>query len=267
MASCRLPLIPFPPINARAPGRRARRAICAGLLVLVSAFPLAAVAAGSAQSSDVDVTVRRDGEAIVIDVDLRVDASPQQAWSVLTDYDHMAGFVSSLTMSRVVARSDGKLEVAQISQYALGPFHFKFDNLREVELVPLLEIRSQMIRGDMKASTFTTRLVPEGRGTRILNHGRMIPDRWIPPVIGIDVIRNATRKQFSELRAEIVRRSRHTALSPHFNSSGGFHVQLYRCNRHSRSPRQSRDVQAHVERVGQRAPQARRALLLRLDQR
>ncbi|HEX8740319.1 MAG TPA: SRPBCC family protein [Casimicrobiaceae bacterium] len=248
-------------------GRLARCAIYVGLLALVSVLPFAAAAAESPQSSDVDVTVRRDGEAIIIDVDLRVDASPQQAWEVLTDYNHMAAFVSSLTMSRVVTRSDGKLEVAQISQYALGPFHFKFDNVREVELVPPLEIRSLMIRGDMKASTFTTRLLPEGGGTRILNHGRMIPDRWIPPLIGTDMIKTATRKQFSELRAEIVRRSRRTALSPHFNSSGGFHVQLYRCNRHSRSPRQSRDVQAHVERVGQRAPQARRALLLRLDQR
>ena len=209
MGSCKLPLILFPPINARALDWPARRAICGGLLLaLVSAFPLAAVAAGSPQSSDVDVTVRRDGEAIVIDVDLRVDASPQQAWEVLTDYDHMARFVSSLTMSRVVARSDGKLEVAQVSQYALGPFHFNFDNLREVELVPPLEIRSRMIRGDMKTSTFTTRLLPEGGGARIITHGRMIPDRWIPPLIGIDMIKTATRKQFSELRAEIVRRAR-----------------------------------------------------------
>ncbi|HEX7328314.1 MAG TPA: SRPBCC family protein [Casimicrobiaceae bacterium] len=198
----------FSPGNSRALGRLAQRAICGALLALSLASPLAAAPAQSPQSDDVGVTVRRDGEAIVIDVDLTVDASPQQAWEVLTDYDHMAAFVSSLAMSRIVARSDGTLEVAQVSQYAFGPFHFKFDNLREVELVPLLEIRSQMIRGDMKASTFTTRLVPEGRGTRILNHGRMIPDRWIPPVIGIDVIRNATRKQFSELRAEIERRSR-----------------------------------------------------------
>ena len=199
------------PINSRAPRRLARRVVYGGLLALAVALPLAAVAAGPPNSNDIDVAVRRDGRAIVIDVNLLVDASPQQAWKVLTDYDHMARFVSSLTMSRVLARSDGKLEVAQISHFGLGPFGLKFENLREVELTAPLEIHSRLIRGDMKASTFTTRLVPEGGATRIFNHGRIVPDRWIPPVIGIPVLRTATRKQWSELRAEILRRVHHAA--------------------------------------------------------
>ena len=184
-----------------------------GLLALVSTLSLAAVPAGLPQRNDIDVAVRRDGKAIVVDVNLLVDASPRQAWEVLTDYNHMARFVSSLTMSRILARSDGTLEVAQIGRFGLGPFGLEFENLREVELLPLREIRSRLIRGDMKASTFTTRLVPEGDGTRIFNHGRIIPDRWIPPVIGLAVLRTAARKQFSELRAEIVRRLRHAACN------------------------------------------------------
>ena len=55
------------------------------------------------------------------------------------------------------------------------------------------------------ASAFTTRLVAEGGATRITSHARFIPDRWIPPAIGLAIPRAETRRQFGELRAEIMR--------------------------------------------------------------
>lgn len=176
------------------------------LLVLAAALPLRAAAAASPVPSDIDVAVRRDGEAIVVDVNLVVRASPQEAWDVLTDYDHMAQFVSSLTMSRIVGHPDGRLMVAQTSRVRVGPLALKFDSVREIELIPPREIRSRVVEGDMKASAFTTRLVPEAGATRIINHARYLPDRWIPPVIGLALLKTETRTQFSELRAEILRR-------------------------------------------------------------
>jgi hypothetical protein len=78
--------------------------------------------------------------------------------------------------------------------------------VREIEFVPFVEIRSKLIRGDMKASAFTTNLAAEGNATRITNHGRFIPGQWIPPLIGTAVLEAETRKQFAEFRAEILRR-------------------------------------------------------------
>ena len=178
------------------------------LLAIAVTLPLVALGQGTPDEHDIVVAVRRDGQAVVIDGNWHVEAGPQDAWSVLTDYDHMAAFVSSLSASRIVARSDGKLEVEQTSHVGVGPFRYEFDTLREVELIARREIRSTLIRGDMKASTFTTRLVPEGGDTRILVHGRFIPDRWIPPLIGTAVLGSETRKQFAELRAEILLRTR-----------------------------------------------------------
>ena len=157
-------------------------------------------------SRDIAVTIRRDADAIDVDVDLRVEATPQQVWDVLTDYGHMAEFVSNVAMSRVVRRAEEKLEVAQTSRLTFGPFEFTFDNVREIEFVPLREIRSKVVSGDMKASAFTTRLAAEGGETRITNRGRFIPGRWIPPLIGTAVLEAETRKQFAEFRAEILRR-------------------------------------------------------------
>lgn len=175
------------------------------LAITLASLPAAAHAAPP-NAQDIAVAIRRDGDAIEVDVDFVVDAAPQEAWDVLTDYDHMARFVSNVAMSRIVGRSGQRIEVAQTSRVGFGLFALRFDNVREIDLVPPLEIRSKLVSGDMKASAFTTRLAAEGNSTRITNHGRFIPDRWIPPLIGTAVLESETRKQFAELRAEIMRR-------------------------------------------------------------
>jgi hypothetical protein len=109
-------------------------------------------------------------------------------------------------MSRIMSSSHGRLLVAQTSRFRFGLIALTFDSVREVEIIPLREIRSTLVRGDMKASAFTTRLVAEDGATRIINHARYIPDRWVPPVIGLAMLRGETRRQFGELRAEIMRR-------------------------------------------------------------
>lgn len=184
-----------------------RRLAARWVLFAMTLAVLSAVAhAAPADSRDIAVAIRRDGEAYVVDVDLVVDATPQEAWNVLTDYDHMSEFVSNLTMSRIIHHASDHFEVAQTSRVKLGFIDLTFDNVREVEFVPLQEIRSKLVRGDMKMSVFTTRITAEGDATRITNHGRFVPDRWIPPLIGILMLEAETRKQFAELRAEILRR-------------------------------------------------------------
>ena len=80
-------------------------------------------------------------------------------------------------------------------------------NLREIRLVPQQEIRSRLISGTLKSSEFTTRVVDNGSEVHILNSGRFVPEVWVPPVIGPAVIAAETRKQFDEIRAEILRRN------------------------------------------------------------
>ena len=176
------------------------------LLLLALAMPVAAHALPP-DASDIAVAIHRDGEAYVVDVDMVVEATAQQVWDVLTDYDHMAEFVSNVAASRVVGRHPDKIEVKQTSRLVFGPFKLTFENVRSIELVPLKEIRSRLLSGDMKASSFTTWLRPEGSATRVVNHGRFTPDRWIAPIIGVAVLESETRKQFAEMRAEMLRRA------------------------------------------------------------
>ena len=163
---------------------------------------------------DILVHVQQAGPEIVVDVDCPVDAPVRVVWDVLTDYDNMASFISSLQFSGVQHRAGNVLTVRQAGKVARGLFTFAFDNVREVELVPLAEIRSRLVSGDLKASAFTTRIVDLDGLVHIANSGRYTPNAWVPPLLGPALIEGETRKQYAEIRAEIVRRAARHAASP-----------------------------------------------------
>jgi len=181
--------------------------VAASCLGLPCAMGQAPARLEASEASDIVVHVTKHGETIVVDVEMAVQRPPLAVWDVLTDYDHMAQFIANVHTSRISDRTGNKLIVAQQSSTAFGLLKFTFDNVREVELVPHSEIRSKLISGDMKSSAFTTRLVPEGGITRVFNHGEFVPTMWVPPVVGTAFIESETRRQFLELRNEMMRRA------------------------------------------------------------
>jgi hypothetical protein len=164
-------------------------------------------AQSAAPDADIVVAVRKDKETIFVDVDCPVRAPVAVIWEVLTDYDHMSAFISTLSYSGVEARRDNVLTVKQKGTAKLGLLSFTFENVREVEIVPLVEIRSHHISGDLESSTFTTRVVDVDGTPHVINIGRYVPKTWVPPLVGPTLIAGETRRQFADIRAEILRRS------------------------------------------------------------
>jgi hypothetical protein len=158
---------------------------------------------------DIVVRVQKHGQDIAVDADCPVDAPLSIVWEVLTDYEHMAQFISNLEFSGVQSRADNVLRVEQRGKVSKGPLTFVFHNVREVELLPNHEIRSRLISGDLKASEFTTRIVKVAAVFHIVNSGHYTPNAWVPPFIGPALIEAETRKQFGDIRKEILRRSGH----------------------------------------------------------
>jgi hypothetical protein len=172
---------------------------------LLAVLPLCAWGVDSRQ--DIMVKVVKDGPNIAVDVDLPVDAPWPVVWDVLTDYDRMAEFISNVSVSAIVENGlENVLRVHQKGSASFGPFSLPFDNVREIELVPHREIRSRLVSGDFKASSFTTRIVLVGERIHVVNSGRYTPNVWVPPLIGPAMIEAETRKQFGEIRAEMLRR-------------------------------------------------------------
>jgi uncharacterized protein YndB with AHSA1/START domain len=176
--------------------------------VLLLAIAPACAWAGD-PDDDIVVQVRREGSFLLVEVDCPVDAPRAIVWDVLTDYDHMARYLSNLEYSAVDERTETWLRVHQKGRASHGLFSLTFDNIREVELLPPNEIRSRFINGDFRSSTFTTRIVEvesAGPRLRILNSGRYTTTLWVPPIIGPALIADGIQKQFGEIRAEILRR-------------------------------------------------------------
>ena len=152
------------------------------------------------------VQIEKRGEAVVVDVQATVDAESRHVWAVLTDYEHMAQFLSMLESSAVVSRQGNSLQVEQTGAAQHGLLHFRFHSLRAVELLPGKEIRSQLIQGDFKRYGFVTRVTDQGDRTLITHHGEYVPNTWVPPGIGPALIKTETAKQYEELIAEMLRR-------------------------------------------------------------
>lgn len=185
------------------------------LLIVWLALFMATAFADPQQDEDIEVKVLVAGQNVIVDLSLVVPATRQQVWAVLTDFDHMASFISNLKESRVVSISTDTMMVFQRGSARYGPLSFPFESTREMQLDPFDKIRSHMVSGNMHKMEGTTQLVDEGAQTRIIYHTDSIPGVWIPPIVGKVFIEHEIREQFREIRNEIIRRKQAPALGTH----------------------------------------------------
>lgn len=158
--------------------------------------------------ADIAVQVHVEGESVSVDVNMPVDASREQVWAVLTDFPHMASFISNVHESKIISSQGDVLVISQRGTAQYGPFRFPFDSTREIRLIPWGVIQSRMISGSMRKMAGLTQLFDNGTGTRIIYHTDSIPGVWIPPLIGKIFISHEVREQFQQIRDEIFRRKK-----------------------------------------------------------
>lgn len=181
-------------------GSRRLRSIALALLCL-----FATQAKADAEPA-IAVDVRMQGEEVIVDVSFHVRVTPQEAWAVMTDYDHATDFISKLEKSVILTRTNNMLVVSQKGTMGFGPFSVPIETVSEVRLSPYQEIRGRMLSGNMKQSQSTTRLIADAGGTRVVYHLESIPEVWIPPLIGRALVEFETRARFRQLVGEILRR-------------------------------------------------------------
>ena len=181
--------------------------------LLLTALTLAALPAlgettgepSAVQESDVEVDYQ-DG-TYFSHVRFAAPVSQATAWEVLTDFDHMADFVPNLESSRIVSRSGNVLQVAQKGKADFGPFSFRFESERRLELKPRQDILAKAISGSAKYMASEMHLRQEGGKTLFDYRTEMIPDRWIPSSLGVNLLRHEMAEQLSAMVREMVRRS------------------------------------------------------------
>jgi len=163
---------------------------------------------------DEDVTVEyRDGSYFA-SLNLRVLASPAQALEVLTDFEHMADFIPNLIASHVVSRSGNVYRIHQQGKAVFGPFSFPFESERRIEWFPEGRLVAQALSGSTKYMRSELRYQGVAGGTHIDYHMEVIPDRWIPSSVGVNMMRHELAEQFSALAHEMARRQNLRPVAP-----------------------------------------------------
>ncbi len=182
--------------RARAGGR--------ALVLLLALAPVDRAAA----DGPVDVRVTRGSDGCHVTGSFTAPVSRRVAWDVLSDYDHISRFVSSIVSSKVERGTDGRLRVDQVATAKLlfvrKRIHVRLD---VTEQAPQWILFRDVLGRDFRAYEGTWEVVPDSAGARVV-YTLMAEPKTIPKSMCRSMLKSAARELLQEVRAEMLRRTR-----------------------------------------------------------
>lgn len=159
--------------------------------------------------SDMDVSVQcrhQEGRALYeLHVSGLASATPQACWQVLTGYERLPAFVPGLLSSKMLSRTG---QEAILEQEGIAGFLLFRQTIHLVVRVieqPFSTLDISLISGDMQhyASHWALAPAAHGSATRISYSGSMVPDFFVPPLVGSAIIQADVRRMMTAVIAEI----------------------------------------------------------------
>ena len=209
------------PLAAMTPGRAA-----ADEAIPVEIEALAVSDAAADGPRDVTVRVSRDPAGLQVEGRCVVEAPAAVAWEVLTDYDGIDGFVSSMKESRVAGRGDHHVLVEQVAVGRLFLFSRRFRATLFIEETPRTKITFKDVLGtDFVSYRGEWRIEDQaGRVTIVYRVGAK-PSRSVPDFVARGLFGRTARELLSQVRDEIERRAalegRQHGDGPHGKDAAG----------------------------------------------
>lgn len=181
------------------------------LFILTSSGGTMASAGASARDIHVfikngpDGTHRLEGEFVVA-------ASTSAVWEILTDYDHMPAFISSVRSSRRVRRQSDGWMVDQVMTGNVGFFRKRVHLLLDVKENPVSEITFEDVsRSSFKSYMGTWRLIKKGPVMHVHYTLEATPAFFAPDFIAVGAFKKTVKRLLEEVRQEIIQRSKWAA--------------------------------------------------------
>lgn len=150
--------------------------------------------------------LRRDGHALYeIRVSGLARATPQASWQVLTGYERLQEFVPGLLSSTLLSRNGPE---AILEQEGVAGFLLLQQTIHLVVRVieqPFSTLDISLVAGDLQhyASHWELQPAAQGSATRISYCGSMVPDFYVPPLLGSAILRAEVRRMMTAVVAEI----------------------------------------------------------------
>ncbi|MEV4778886.1 SRPBCC family protein [Burkholderia sp. LMU1-1-1.1] len=181
-------------------------------LLLGVTAPVVTAQAPKLELPKLEVSVNRvDAEAqhmYEVDATATVAAPLPKVWRILTGYERMSEFVPDLESCKVLSRNGNEVI---IEQFGVARFLFMSKAIHLIVRAteqPMSSIDISLISGDMKhyESKWELIPVPETGGTKIVYSGRLVPNFYVPGILGAKMIRNDIEHMMSAVVARIERR-------------------------------------------------------------
>jgi carbon monoxide dehydrogenase subunit G len=147
-----------------------------------------------------------EDDVVRIEAEASIPASIREVWEVLTDFENLPRYLSSVSSSKVLARNGNVVRLSQTGKVNFGPFSFEFQSIRELTLTPFEKFESQMIEGNMKRFRSSTRLESGAGVTRIRYQSEGVPDTFLPLSLLRSSIETGAREHYQEISREVLRR-------------------------------------------------------------
>lgn len=163
-------------------------------LVLVAAVVASPVDAAEVRRIEV---ATRDGEYFV-EIDAVLDARPVDVYRVLTDYGRWAEIVDVIKESEVEETAGPAVaRVRTVSEGCVLWFCKRVEQVQWMRTAPQWRISAEVLpeRSDLQSGWARTRLVEHSGRTLFHYEMALVPDFWVPPVVGPFVIRRKLREQ------------------------------------------------------------------------
>jgi len=178
--------------------------------------PAAAVvgmAAAEAEEADgVTVQVNRGAAGLEVDARCVIRAPIAIVWDVLTDYENIDDFVSSMRESRVAGRGDHHVLVEQVAVGRLFLFKRRMRATLFVEETPRSRIRFDDVLGrDFESYHGEWRIHEREGGVEILYRVAARPSFSVPDFIARGLFKRTAGELLSQVKAEMERRARRQA--------------------------------------------------------
>lgn len=149
----------------------------------------------------------RDGH-VLLSAQFSVPVSQAQAFSVLTDFDHMAEFMPNMSSSKVISRAASRLMVRQQGAVSLGLFTLALDSEREIELHQMDEIIAHSLNASQGPFSSKMQLQGQEKETLMLYQADWQPKSAFLASLGKSYLQEQVVQQFTAMQKEMIRRSK-----------------------------------------------------------
>ncbi|NOT33008.1 MAG: hypothetical protein HOP12_02440 [Candidatus Eisenbacteria bacterium] len=188
------------------------------MISLAAIVALATPTAGADDLATVEratASVHRGPNGLEVQGRVRVTASQAIAWAVLTDYDSIDRFVSSMRESRIVGWRDGDVLVEQLAEGRLLLFkRLMRTTLKVHEEPPARIVFEDVLRKDFEHYRGEWRIDDHGAEVEIIYLVQARPNRSIPEFIAHGMFQRTVRQLLSEVAREVASRAALAARQP-----------------------------------------------------